>query len=42
MTKLLFVAATQAKPGVKWWGDIVGTFDGSCSAPNGVTNIDDA
>ena len=40
---------TQAKPGVKWWGDCVGTFTGPMgvppnvwTAPNGTTNIDDA
>ena len=34
---------TQAKPGVKWWGDCVGAFNGTeWSAPQGVVNIDDA
>ena len=37
------VADTQAKPGVKWHGDIVGFFNGiEWTAPNGVTSIDDA
>ncbi len=36
-------AATQAKPGVKWWGDAVGIFDGAqWTPPQGATNIDDA
>ncbi|MCH8148591.1 MAG: RHS repeat protein [Planctomycetes bacterium] len=36
-------AATQAKPGVKWHGDCVGSFTGiEWTAPNGTTNIDDA
>ncbi len=34
---------TQAKPGVKWWGDCVGFFTGTeWTAPNGATNFDDA
>lgn len=37
------VAATQEKPGVKSWGDIVGFFDGETwLPPNGTVNIDDA
>ncbi|MCH9035496.1 MAG: hypothetical protein IID42_13510 [Planctomycetes bacterium] len=37
------VAATQAKPGVKWHGDCVGFFDGAVwTPPNNTTNIDDA
>ncbi len=36
-------ATTQAKPGTKWLGDVVGSFDGDVwSAPNGVVNITDA
>ncbi|MCH9002680.1 MAG: hypothetical protein IIC02_08915, partial [Planctomycetes bacterium] len=36
------VANTQAKPGVLWHGDAVGTFDGNdWSGPNGVVNFDD-
>ncbi|MCH9002903.1 MAG: hypothetical protein IIC02_10050, partial [Planctomycetes bacterium] len=35
-------AATQAKPGVLWHGDAVGSFDGKdWSGPNGVVNFDD-
>jgi len=35
-------AATQAKPGDKWHGDVVGFFDGSeWTAPQGIINIDD-
>ncbi len=36
---------TQAKPGVKWHGDVVGRFDGPAeawTAPNANVNIDDA
>ncbi len=36
---------TQAKPGVKWHGDVVGRFDGpseAWTAPNANVNIDDA
>jgi len=34
---------TIARPGdVKWWGDVVGSFDGvAWSPPQGITNIDD-
>ena len=38
-------ADTQAKPGVKWHGDVVGRFDGDAGAwtePNANVNIDDA
>ncbi len=34
---------TQAKPGAKWHGDVVGFFDGAVwTPPNGTTSIDDA
>ena len=34
---------TQARPGVKWFGDIIGGFDGEeWLGPDGVVNIDDA
>jgi hypothetical protein len=39
------VASTQAKPGTKWWGDVVGPFNpvaDEWNPPNGTTNIDDA
>ena len=33
---------TQAKPGAKWHGDCVGSFDGAVwSPPNGTTSFDD-
>ena len=38
-------AATQAKPGIRWYGDTVGGFDTDSDmwlAPNGSTNVDDA
>ena len=36
------VAATQAKPGNKWHGDVVGFFNGTeWTPPNGAANIDD-
>jgi len=38
-------AMTQAKPGDKWWGDCVGSFDtdtNTWTPPQGTTNIDDA
>ena len=35
--------ATQAKPGEKWYGDIIGGFDGEeWSGPNGIASFDDA
>ncbi|MCH8149814.1 MAG: proprotein convertase P-domain-containing protein, partial [Planctomycetes bacterium] len=35
-------AATQAKPGIKCWGDLVGQFDGKIwGPPNGTVNADD-
>jgi|GEM_PF-729686 len=38
-----YIAATQAKPGVKWWGDCVGFFNGTdWTPPQGIVNIDDA
>ncbi|MCH8243478.1 MAG: hypothetical protein IH897_12850, partial [Planctomycetes bacterium] len=37
------IIETSRKPGVKWWGDAVGYFDGTkWTAPNGTTSIDDA
>ena len=36
-------AETQAKPGVKWWGDVSGFFDGiQWRPPNGIVSIEDA
>lgn len=36
------IARTQAKPGVNWWGDCVGVFDGSVWAPpDGTASVDD-
>ena len=37
------VLNTIARPGVKKWGDVVGSFDGAAwSPPQGAANIDDA
>lgn len=36
-------AETQAKPGVKWWGDVSGFFNGiQWRPPNGIVSIEDA
>ncbi len=32
---------TIAKPGVKYWGDVVGGFNGTWEPPNGVVNMSD-